>query len=67
MGIYVLKRLLLMVPTFAAITLVIFIVLNFAPGQVTQPPEFAPPQLSLSSPAPHGEQIVHDGLPTPKL
>ena len=29
---YVIKRLLLMVPTFAAISLVIFVVLNFAPG-----------------------------------
>lgn len=29
---YVLKRILLMVPTFAAISLVIFVVLNFAPG-----------------------------------
>ena len=29
---YVIKRVLLMVPTFAAISLVIFIVLNFAPG-----------------------------------
>ncbi|MGB0638585.1 MAG: ABC transporter permease [Myxococcota bacterium] len=29
---YVLKRVLLMIPTFAAISLVIFVVLNFAPG-----------------------------------
>ena len=29
---YVIKRILLMVPTFAAISLVIFVVLNFAPG-----------------------------------
>ncbi len=29
---YVVKRILLMVPTFAAISLVIFVVLNFAPG-----------------------------------
>ena len=29
---YVIKRLFLMVPTFAAISLVIFVVLNFAPG-----------------------------------
>jgi len=29
---YVIKRVLLMVPTFAAISLVIFVVLNFAPG-----------------------------------
>jgi peptide/nickel transport system permease protein len=32
-GTYVIKRLLLMIPTFAAISLVIFVVLNFAPGQ----------------------------------
>jgi peptide/nickel transport system permease protein len=29
---YVIKRILLMIPTFAAISLVIFVVLNFAPG-----------------------------------
>ena len=29
---YVLKRLLLMIPTFAAISLLVFVVLNFAPG-----------------------------------
>ena len=29
---YVIKRILLMVPTFAASSLVIFVVLNFAPG-----------------------------------
>ena len=29
---YVIKRVFLMVPTFAAISLVIFVVLNFAPG-----------------------------------
>jgi len=32
LGTYVLKRILLMVPTFAAISLMIFVVLNFAPG-----------------------------------
>jgi peptide/nickel transport system permease protein len=32
MALYLLKRLLLMVPTFFAISLVIFVVLNFAPG-----------------------------------
>ncbi len=33
MGTYVIKRILLMIPTFAAISIVIFVVLNFAPGQ----------------------------------
>ena len=33
MGTYVIKRLLLMIPTFLAISLLIFIVLNFAPGK----------------------------------
>jgi peptide/nickel transport system permease protein len=32
LGTYVLKRLLLMIPTFAAISLMVFVVLNFAPG-----------------------------------
>ncbi len=32
MGTYVIKRLLLMIPTFAAISLMVFVVLNFAPG-----------------------------------
>ncbi len=32
MGTYILKRVLLMVPTFAAISLLVFIVLQFAPG-----------------------------------
>jgi len=32
LGTYVLKRLLLMIPTFAAISLLVFVVLNFAPG-----------------------------------
>jgi peptide/nickel transport system permease protein len=32
LGTYVIKRLLLMIPTFAAISLMVFVVLNFAPG-----------------------------------
>lgn len=32
MGTYILRRILLMIPTFMAISLVIFVVLNFAPG-----------------------------------
>ena len=32
MGVYIIKRVFLMVPTFFAISLVVFVVLNFAPG-----------------------------------
>ena len=32
MGVYIIKRLLLMVPTFGAISLMVFVLLNFAPG-----------------------------------
>ncbi len=32
MGIYAIKRVLLMIPTFFAVSLVVFVVLNFAPG-----------------------------------
>jgi peptide/nickel transport system permease protein len=32
-GTYIIKRLLLMIPTFAAISVLVFVVLNFAPGQ----------------------------------
>ncbi len=32
MGTYIIKRVLLMIPTFAAISLLIFVLLNFAPG-----------------------------------
>ena len=32
MGIYIIKRILLMIPTFFAISLIVFVILNFAPG-----------------------------------
>ncbi len=32
MGVYVIKRILLMIPTFMAISLIVFVILNFAPG-----------------------------------
>ena len=32
MGVYIIKRILLMIPTFFAISLIVFVILNFAPG-----------------------------------